>query len=202
MGAGILPTTIYNGKLYFLFAKENRYADTPGYSDFGGGNDDDETFRQTAIREAQEEMCGFIDERDIKKMMNRGSFNIEFNGYKMFMVYMPYNPYLPYFYNNNHALIERKLDPETIQNSKIFEKSYIKWMSVRDMIKNKNKFRSYFKNIVNKIYSEHDNIFKFMKRISGNKDFRTRHRTYKTYKSHKMNKRSSGTRKIKIKLDF
>lgn len=50
MGAGILPTTIHNNKLYFLFGKENKYADTPGWSDIGGGTDNDETFMQTAMK--------------------------------------------------------------------------------------------------------------------------------------------------------
>ena len=41
MGAGILPTTIHNGKLYFLFGKEGKYEDSaPGFSDFGGETDD------------------------------------------------------------------------------------------------------------------------------------------------------------------
>ena len=40
MGAGILPTTIHNDKLYFLFGKENQYEDSAeGFSDFGGGTD-------------------------------------------------------------------------------------------------------------------------------------------------------------------
>ena len=39
MGGGILPTTIHEGRLYFLFGKESKYEDTaPGFSDFGGGN--------------------------------------------------------------------------------------------------------------------------------------------------------------------
>ena len=43
MGAGILPTTIHNGKLYFLFGKEGKYEDSaPGFSDFGGGTDNNE----------------------------------------------------------------------------------------------------------------------------------------------------------------
>jgi hypothetical protein len=37
MGAGVLPATIHNNKIYFLFGKENKFADTPGWSDFGGG---------------------------------------------------------------------------------------------------------------------------------------------------------------------
>ena len=39
MGAGILPTTIHKGKLYFLFGKEGKHEDSaPGFSDFGGGS--------------------------------------------------------------------------------------------------------------------------------------------------------------------
>ena len=56
MGSGILPTTIHNGKLYFLFGKENKYEDVaPGFSDFGGGTDNKETFLSTAIRESGED---------------------------------------------------------------------------------------------------------------------------------------------------
>ena len=55
MGAGILPTSIHNNKLYFLFGKENKYEDSAsGFSDFGGGTDNKETFIQTAIREGPE----------------------------------------------------------------------------------------------------------------------------------------------------
>ena len=44
MGAGILPTTIHQGKLYFLFVIEGKYEDSaPGFSDFGGGTDFSET---------------------------------------------------------------------------------------------------------------------------------------------------------------
>ena len=71
MGAGILPTTIYNGKLYFLFGKENKYADSPGWSDFGGGTDNNETFRETALREGSEELIGFLgDKHEIKKLLS------------------------------------------------------------------------------------------------------------------------------------
>ena len=57
MGAGVLPTTILNGKLYFLFGKENQYEDSaPGFSDFGGGTDNNEKFLETAVREGGEEL--------------------------------------------------------------------------------------------------------------------------------------------------
>jgi hypothetical protein len=50
MGAGVLPTTIKDNKLYFLFGKENEFDDTPGWSDFAGGQDVNESQMKTAIR--------------------------------------------------------------------------------------------------------------------------------------------------------
>ena len=68
MGAGILPISFYKNRIYLLFGKENKYADTPGWSDFGGGIDNGETAYQTVIREAQEELTGFLGgDKEIKK---------------------------------------------------------------------------------------------------------------------------------------
>ena len=82
MGAGILPTTIHNNKLYFLFGKENQYEDSAaGFSDFGGGTDHNETFKETAIREGGEELTGFLGtSADIRNMLNKyGTFNVDFH---------------------------------------------------------------------------------------------------------------------------
>ena len=52
VGAGILPVSIYNKKVYFLFGKENKFEDfAPGWADFGGGQDNQESFLEIAIRE-------------------------------------------------------------------------------------------------------------------------------------------------------
>ena len=73
MGAGILPTTIHKNKLYFLFGKENQYEDSAhGFSDFGGGTDNNESFFKTAIREAGEELTGFLgNDADITKLLKK-----------------------------------------------------------------------------------------------------------------------------------
>ena len=71
MGAGILPTTIHNNKLFFLFGKENKYEDSaPGFSDFGGGTDNNETYFETAIREAGEELTGFLGNDNEQDVLN------------------------------------------------------------------------------------------------------------------------------------
>ena len=80
MGAGILPTTIHNNKLYFLFGKENQYEDSAaGFSDFGGGTDNNEDFLETAIREGGEELTGFLgSDNDVKSMLKKyGTYNID-----------------------------------------------------------------------------------------------------------------------------
>ena len=81
MGAGILPTTIHNNKLYFLFGKEGKYEDTaPGFADFGGGSDNSETFLETAIREGCEELTGFLgSSQDVRKLLKKhGTYNIDY----------------------------------------------------------------------------------------------------------------------------
>ena len=56
VGSSILPACVHKGKLYFLFGKENSLADTPGWSDFGGGVDPGESIYDTALREGGEEL--------------------------------------------------------------------------------------------------------------------------------------------------
>jgi 8-oxo-dGTP pyrophosphatase MutT (NUDIX family) len=171
MGAGILPTTIHNNKLYFLFGKENQYEDSaPGFSDFGGGTDDKETFYETALREACEELTGFLgNKNDIKKLLKPGTYNIDYQvqnnthkKYRMHIFYYPYNEYLPFYYNNNQKFLQTHLSPEVIKSTKIFEKAEIRWICVDDLKKMRPQFRSYFQNIVDTILLEKNHIRNFI----------------------------------------
>jgi 8-oxo-dGTP pyrophosphatase MutT (NUDIX family) len=182
MGAGILPTTIHNKKLYFLFGKENKYEDSaPGFSDFGGGTDNKETYLETAIREAGEELTGFLgNDKDIKKLLKNGTYNIDYktggrNNYRMHIFPFEYNEYLPFYYNNNQRFLQKRLDPEVIKNSKIFEKAEIRWICVDDLQKMRPQFRSYFQNIVDIILEQKDDIDRFMKTRYKNKKRITKH---------------------------
>jgi nucleoside-triphosphatase THEP1 len=163
MGAGVLPTTIYKNKLYFLFGKENQFADTPGWSDFGGGTDNNETYLQTAIREGTEETTGFLG--DLRDLLSRGTYEImNDNTYKMFLFAYEYDPMLPYYYNNNHRFLEKKLDVSILKKSKIFEKSEIKWICIDELSKMRGQFRHYFRQIVDRLLDEEDAIYAFMNR--------------------------------------
>ena len=194
MGAGILPTTIYNGKLYFLFGKENKYADTPGWSDFGGGKDNSETPLQTAIREGGEELTGFLgSDDDLMRMLKTGTYDIDNeNNYRMHLFYMAYDDSLVHYYNNNQRFIQKHLDPEVIKTSKIFEKGEIRWVCADELTKMRSKFRSYFQGIVDKLIAEKGSVFKFM-----NKKHKKHSKRSKTMRKVKpgSKKRSSHTRR-------
>ena len=172
MGAGILPTTIYQGELMFLFGKENQYEDSaPGFSDFGGGTDNHETYLQTAIREGGEELTGFLgSDADLKKALKKhGTYHIDHkssnNSHKMYRMHifpMVYDPLLPFYYNNNQRFLQKRLDPNIIQSTKIFEKAEIRWISVDDLPKMREQFRHYFRNIVDKMYEQRNEIRSFI----------------------------------------
>ena len=176
MGAGILPTTIYKNKLYFLFGKENKYEDSaPGFSDFGGGKDNQETYMETAIREGCEELTGFLgSEEDVKKMLERnGTYNIDNKTpsgsiYRIHIFPMEYDHKLPFYYNNNQRFLQKRLDPHVIQKSKIFEKEEIRWISVDEIKKMKPQFRFFLKPVIDRIYKQREDIKKFiMKGLTG-----------------------------------
>ena len=169
MGAGILPTTIHNNKLHFLFGKENKFADTPGWSDFGGGTDHNETFMKTALREATEELTGFLgNENDIQRLMKQyGTYNIDIQGksiYRMHIFPMKYDPMLPFYYNNNQRFLQKNLDENIIKDSKIFEKAEIRWVCIDDIPKMKSQFRSYFQKTTESICKQKREIDEFVRK--------------------------------------
>ena len=184
MGAGILPTTIYKGKLYFLFGKENQYEDTaPGFSDFGGGTDFQETYLETAVREGGEELTGFLGtDNDVKKLLKKhGTYNIDYKpptyktAYRTHLFPMEYDPLLVFYYNNNQRFLQKRLDPEVIKKTKIFEKAEIKWVCVDDLNKMKGQFRFFFRDIVDMIYKERESIKNFIiKGLKSNNKNKTR----------------------------
>jgi len=188
MGASILPVTIHNNKIIFLFGKERDIDENPGWSDFGGGTDANETFLQTAIREGGEELTGFLgNDSDIRKMLTKyGTYNIDYKseGYSTYRCHifpMKYDPMLPHYYNNNQQFLQKRLDKKIIRDTKIFEKTQIKWFTFDEIKKHHAEFRSFYKNIVHLILGNQSGITGFIK---------------KAFKMHKTNK--IRTNKIRI----
>lgn len=201
MGAGVLPATILNGKVHFLFGKENQYEDSAhGFSDFGGGTDNRESFLETAVREAGEEFTGFLgsDEEVRQLLRSHGTVDIDyksdnpkFSTYRMHIFPYPYNPFLTQYYNNNQRFLQKHLDPAVIKKTKIFEKAEIKWVCIDDLQRMRPKFRSYFQNIVDLMLARREEIDRFVRRglrgsssassstFSGNKRKTSRRKRFK-----------------------
>jgi 8-oxo-dGTP pyrophosphatase MutT (NUDIX family) len=172
MGAGILPTTIYKNELYFLFGKENKYEDNAaGFADFGGGTDKNESFLETAVREGTEELTGFLGSMsDVRRMLQKnGTYQVDYHAeghrpYRTHIFPIVYDEALPFYYNNNQRFLQKRLDPNVIKNSKIFEKEEIRWVSVNELKKMRSKFRFFFLPMIDQIYEEREKIQSFIRR--------------------------------------
>lgn len=187
MGGSILPVTIHNNKIYFLFGKERDIDENPGWSDFGGGSDKGETLFQTAIREGGEEMTGFLgSSADIKKLLNKyGTYHIDYKSegyttYRCHIFPMNYDDKLPFYYNNNQQFLQKRLDQKVIRDTKIFEKTQIKWFSFDEIKKDIKQFRSFYQNIVHLILGNKSAIEGFVnKSFKKNSTKRSNKRSFK-----------------------
>jgi len=186
MGAGILPTTIINNKLYFLFGKENKYEDTaPGFGDFGGGEKKNESFLNTAIREGCEELTGFLgSEKDLKKLLSKyGTYNIDCKTtsgsiYRLHLFPLEYDEKLAFYYNNNQKFLQKRLYPNVLKKSKIFEKEEIRWICVDDLLKMKKQFRFFYMPTLERLTREKESIKGFIeKSLLGNRKYNSKKRT-------------------------
>ena len=193
MGASILPVTIRKGKLYFLFGKERLTDKNPGWSDFGGGTDNKETFIETAIREGGEELTGFLgSDEDVRQLLTKyGTFDIDYKSdghgiYRVHIFPMEYNEYLPYYYNNNQRFLQKRLNPKIIRDTKIFEKIEIKWICIDDIMKMKKEFRSFYQNIIELILAKKQPLEKWCKSHNFSKG-----RTRRSRKQHRGTRRKS-----------
>ena len=173
VAGSILPVTIHNNKLYFLFGKENQMEDSAkGWSDFGGGVEKDETPFSTAMREGGEELTGFLgDGKKVKTLIqkNGGIYKIKHNNYHVHIFFLEYDENLPKYYNNNHRFLWERMDKNVLSKTKLFEKIEINWFSIEDMENKRGEFRNFYQEIVDKFIENKENIFNFIKKKTGKK---------------------------------
>ena len=165
VAGSILPITIHNNKLFFLFGKENSLEDSAkGWSDFGGGVEKGENPYKTALREGGEELTGFLgDDKQIKNIIKRngGIHKYVRNKYHVHMFYLEYDENLPKYYNQNHHFLWERMDKNVLSKTKLFEKIEIGWFSVEDIKNRKNEFRQFYQDIVTDFVNDIENITKF-----------------------------------------
>lgn len=154
VAGSILPIALHNGKLYFLFGKENSMEDShKGWSDFGGGVENGETPYKTALREGGEELTGFLgDDKSIHKLLKQNGFcKIVYNTYHVHAFFMDYDENLVTYYNNNHKFLWERMDKQYLNSTKLFEKIEIKWFSEDELTSMRSVFREFYREIVDKI---------------------------------------------------
>ena len=181
MGGGALPIALNkkDKKVYLLFGKENEYLnkDSPGFSDFGGGEKAGESALDTALREGCEELNGFFGcEGEIKRLIKENLVtSLNHDSYTTFLFEIEYDENLPYYFNNNYKFLKSHVNKLVRHSTNgLFEKSVIKWMTFDDLRKERDSFRSYYRNVVDVILENEDDI---MRKIKGSKTSTTRIKT-------------------------
>jgi hypothetical protein len=180
VAGSILPISILNGKLYFLFGKENSMEDSSkGFSDFGGGCENNESPIETALREGGEELTGFLgDGKNIRKLIkqNGGTYKITHNDYHVHIFKTEYDENLPKYYNLNHKFLWERMNKNILNESKLFEKIEIKWFSVEELKKRKSEFRKFYQEIIDIFITDIPNIKKFIqsRALRSNRSIKTR----------------------------
>lgn len=175
VAASILPVTVCNGELYFLFGKENEMEDSAkGFSDFGGRVEGSESIIETALREGSEELCGFLgDPKQISSLIKKNggtyvlTYGEENKAYHIHIFFMNYDERLPEYFTNQHRFLWNRMDKNILNDSKLFEKQEIKWFCEGELTKSMNQFRSFYRDIMKLIINDLPNIKKFI--ISKNK---------------------------------
>jgi hypothetical protein len=166
-------------KVYLLFGKENEYLnkDSPGFSDFGGGEKAGESALDTALREGCEELNGFFGcEGDIKRLIKENLVtSLNHDSYTTFLFEIEYDDNLPYYFNNNYKFLKNHVNKLVRHSTNgLFEKSVIKWMTFDELRKERDTFRSYYRNVVDVILENEDDI---VRKLKGLKTSMTRTKT-------------------------
>ena len=163
MGAGILPVAYHNNKYYFLFSKEYQIKNKNfiDWRDFGGGKENNETIKETAIREAMEETNGFLGTKsDIKFLIEkRCLYKIKTKNYFLFIVLINYDKTLPKRFKKAFDKIA-KAHPEKLAKNGLYEKEKLKWIRLENIPKHMDKFQPWYKKIVKRIMIAFNNFNK------------------------------------------
>jgi len=157
MGGGILPVTVHNGQLLFLFGEES---EEHKWIDFGGGAKSGESLIQTVTRECSEELDGFLGSpNELKNLIKTNLLvKLSLETYTSFLTFLPYEPNLPFYFNNHHKFIKAHLPNQLCKNG-LFEKRQIKWMTIAEMMQKRGQFRHYYRDMLLQI-AEHESFLK------------------------------------------
>lgn len=173
-GSSLLPVALIRGQVHCLFGKERAIDDHPGWSDFGGGVDAGETWAQAAAREGSEESTGFLgtpselQRRLAAAAKSEPLFHLDYTSekgtYRVHLLPMAYDPALAEYYNRNQRFLQRRLDAKVRRDSKIFEKTEVRWWSWAEMRRGRSQFRVFYRHIVDRLLAQQEEIEAYVRR--------------------------------------
>jgi len=159
MGAGILTMCLFQSRLLFLFGKDTK---NNFWSDFGGRQEENETDFETAVREGAEELNGFMGSGNklANLVSNNNLLTIHYDKYKVFIFLVNYDRNLPKYFNNNYDFMKKTslVKDREDKGDGLFEKNEIKWFSLEDLKHERNKFRLFYRPIVDILIHENETL--------------------------------------------
>lgn len=179
VGSGVILVALHNNDAYYLFGKEcsmerDKNCD---WGDFGGARKDGEDLLDTTTREGAEELNGFFGSKaDFEKYILKNKIDeVVYDQRYTYLVMADYDEKLPYYFKNNHKFISEYLKGHVNNPTNgLFEKSEVRWFSVNDLKREKNIFRSYFRNIINIIIYNHSKTLSKLRKMCCKRGKKTR----------------------------
>ena len=166
VASSFLPVALHRGELYFLFGKEVHTDSMPGFSDFGGRVEPNESILDAGIREFAEEISGFLgNEAHLHTQVKKtGCLHYLYEKHKYHIHILPiaYDESLVKYFNASQQFIQSKVPTIELKKYSLFEKTELKWFSVKEM-ESLDLFRGFYRAIVQFLLAHLSEIRAFLK---------------------------------------
>lgn len=173
MGGGIIFMTKENGKIHLLFGREANiestyHKDRGKFSDFGGSTDNNETYRETAVRECVEETMGlYMNEKEINNLIDTKLERVfNFSKYRIYLVNVSgshtagKNKSFPIKLRDSFKKAYKNDYDKVKQHNGLYEKDMAKWFNAKYLLKNIDSFRPWYRVCVKRIIKYLKNEYK------------------------------------------
>jgi len=156
MGAGILPIADNNGEIYIMLGRERKqtgFRDSTKWSDFGGGQMENESVEECAVREGFEETMGmFGSPCMLRRMISECIFRLETGTYTSYVIEVKYDEKKEQDFNDIFKCIKKKHKKLIQEKNGFFEKDLVKWIKLKNY--KKYKIRPHYKPILETLCKE------------------------------------------------
>jgi hypothetical protein len=172
-GGGVIPVAMHGGKLHFLFGQENDVikdaSKNQDWGDFGGSAKPGESEMDTCVREGAEELNGFFgNKHDFRALLLKNQLlKLTYDTRVTHLMRVDYDERLPFYFNNNYRFIKETSNLRAIAahpDNGYFEKSHVRWFTLKDLKRERGEFREYFRNFLDMIQYRAPEIRRLMEK--------------------------------------